>query len=173
MNTDYCNNDKCFSGNTKTPIAVIPATGVCLCESCSAAYALGQEDMEVSQDRILVSVDDYKPADPVPLIFVISEETGETIAVTYRQRNAQLVAAAPDLLDACQELLTLLTDGGMASEFASEETTLEEESTLKHVATVLLEEESTLNHVATVLLNSKKAKKAFSATQKATEVHNE
>lgn len=35
---------------------------------------------------------------------VIHEETGETIAVTYKHRNAQLVAAAPDLLEACKIL---------------------------------------------------------------------
>ena len=36
---------------------------------------------------------------------VISELNGENIAVTYDKKNASLVAAAPDLLAACEALL--------------------------------------------------------------------
>lgn len=35
---------------------------------------------------------------------VISEDTGETIAVTYKAENAALVATAPELLAALEEI---------------------------------------------------------------------
>jgi hypothetical protein len=39
---------------------------------------------------------------------VYDEITGENIAVTYDPENARLVAAAPDLLDACKLALALI-----------------------------------------------------------------
>ena len=36
---------------------------------------------------------------------IISRDTGENIAVTYDKKNDGLIAAAPDLLEACRELL--------------------------------------------------------------------
>jgi len=46
---------------------------------------------------------------------IASESTGETIAVTYRPNNAQLVAAAPDLLAALRECIT--DDGALAMQY--------------------------------------------------------
>jgi hypothetical protein len=39
---------------------------------------------------------------------VYDETTGENIAITYDPENARLVAAAPDLLDACKLALALI-----------------------------------------------------------------
>lgn len=35
---------------------------------------------------------------------VVDQDTGESIAVTYKKENAGLVAAAPELLAACQAM---------------------------------------------------------------------
>jgi hypothetical protein len=39
---------------------------------------------------------------------IIQENTGENIAVTYEAKNAALVAAAPELLEACKAALSAL-----------------------------------------------------------------
>ena len=42
---------------------------------------------------------------------VISENTGETIALTYKITNALLIAAAPDLLEACKMVVRYVDEG--------------------------------------------------------------
>ena len=37
---------------------------------------------------------------------VIEEKTGKTIAVTYEQKNARMIAAAPEMLEALKQILT-------------------------------------------------------------------
>lgn len=46
---------------------------------------------------------------------VVSESTGANIAVTYDKRDAAIVAAAPDLLDALQMLLKMTEDGDVTT----------------------------------------------------------
>ena len=41
---------------------------------------------------------------------IISENTGENIAVSYDKKNARLIAAAPDLYFACRAALLTLED---------------------------------------------------------------
>ena len=43
---------------------------------------------------------------------IINEQTGANIAVAYDKQDARLIAAAPDLLDALQQVLTASEDGG-------------------------------------------------------------
>ena len=45
---------------------------------------------------------------------IIDETTGKNIAVSYDAKDAQLIAAAPDLLEACQHLrASLQWQGGV------------------------------------------------------------
>jgi hypothetical protein len=39
---------------------------------------------------------------------VIEEDTGRNVAVSYDEKDTQLLAAAPELLEACKELLRCL-----------------------------------------------------------------
>jgi len=39
---------------------------------------------------------------------IIDEETGDNIAVSYKKEDAQLIAAAPDLLEACESAVDYL-----------------------------------------------------------------
>lgn len=41
---------------------------------------------------------------------VISEPTGETVAVTYKEKDARPIAAFPDLLAACQTAVEIIRD---------------------------------------------------------------
>lgn len=44
---------------------------------------------------------------------VIDQQTGETIAVTYKKENAALIAAAPYLLEACLYVLENLDEANI------------------------------------------------------------
>ena len=44
---------------------------------------------------------------------VIDEQTGKNIAVTYDKKDAPLVAAAPELLEACKKVSGGLTDSAV------------------------------------------------------------
>lgn len=43
---------------------------------------------------------------------IISEETGKSIAVVYDKKDACLIAAAPDLLEACQHFMKCIACDG-------------------------------------------------------------
>jgi hypothetical protein len=49
----------------------------------------------------------YKAKGSMGQGIIISENTGENIAVTYKEENSDLVAAAPDLLEALERLVRL------------------------------------------------------------------
>lgn len=46
---------------------------------------------------------------------IVSEETGENIAVAYDKANARLIAAAPELLEAAQLVIDSWSSGDLAA----------------------------------------------------------
>ena len=48
---------------------------------------------------------------------VVDELTGKNVAVSYEKRHAQLIAAAPDLLEACLRIKEQLLEQGFVNAY--------------------------------------------------------
>jgi len=110
-----------FSGNGMPPHYVV------MCQSCGQ-IAITPEPRLVQSIR-----EDVQPAAPAKWYtsgtaynahdqgLVIEEKTGKTIAVTYKQENARLIAATPELLDALEKAKDCFTGHNLLSTASEEE----------------------------------------------------